>query len=162
MIDAKRETAGKPRDIDKWNTCERTIKISNIPSWISIDILDWSFGIAFITFETIETHTCLMNNLGHENKFFFSSSNVYSGPLLIEESAMEPSEPAPGDEFRVLVTNPTDPDDALAIKIGNLYVDASKKQKLDVQSGLDQIRTFEKQQEYAGKNNFAMLTSEKS
>ncbi|CAF3864050.1 unnamed protein product [Rotaria magnacalcarata] len=94
--------------------------------------------------------------------FFHYSSNVYSGPLLIEESAMEPSEPAPGDEFRVLVTNPTDPDDALAIKIGNLYVDASKKQKLDVQSGLDQIRTFEKQQEYAGKNNFAMLTSEKS
>ncbi|CAF5006807.1 unnamed protein product, partial [Rotaria socialis] len=39
----------------------------------------------------------------------------------------------------VLVTNPTDPDDSLAIKIGNLYINASKKQKLDVQSGLDQI-----------------------
>ncbi|CAF1520771.1 unnamed protein product [Rotaria magnacalcarata] len=84
------------------------------------------------------------------------------GPLLIEECAIQPSEPEPGEKFRVLATNSTDPDDALAIKIGNLHVDASKKQKLDVQSSLDQIRTLEKQQEYAGKNNFAMLTSEKS
>ncbi|CAF5043977.1 unnamed protein product, partial [Rotaria magnacalcarata] len=85
------KAAGKPRDIGKWNTCERTIKISNIPSWISseelkiifsvhpierihipVDIFNSSFGIAFITVETIETHTCLMNNLGHENKFFFA------------------------------------------------------------------------------------------
>ncbi|CAF2162130.1 unnamed protein product [Rotaria magnacalcarata] len=73
----------------------------------------------------------------------------YSGPLLIEECAIQPSEPEPGEKFRVLATNSTDPDDALAIKIGNLHVDASKKQKLDVQSSLDQIRTLEKQQEYA-------------
>ncbi|CAF4779864.1 unnamed protein product, partial [Rotaria socialis] len=66
-------------------------------------------------------------------------STVCSGLLLIEECAMQPSEPEPGEKFRVLVTNPTDPDDSLAIKIGNLYINASKKQKLDVQSGLDQI-----------------------
>ncbi|CAF4874635.1 unnamed protein product, partial [Rotaria socialis] len=33
------KAAEKPREIDQWNTCERTIKISNIPSWISSEEL---------------------------------------------------------------------------------------------------------------------------
>jgi hypothetical protein len=44
-----------------------------------------------------------------------------------------------------------DPNDTLAIKVGQLYVDTAKKQKLELETGLNNLRDIEKQQEYAGK-----------
>jgi len=44
-----------------------------------------------------------------------------------------------------------EPDDTLAIKVGQLYVDTAKKQKIELETGLNNLRDIEKQQEYEGK-----------
>jgi hypothetical protein len=44
-----------------------------------------------------------------------------------------------------------EPDDTLAIKVGQLYLDTGKKQKIELEAGLNNLRDIEKQQEYEGK-----------
>ena len=43
----------------------------------------------------------------------------------------------------MLITNPADPNDALSIQIGKLYVDNIKRQKSELQASLDEVRELE-------------------
>ena len=43
--------------------------------------------------------------------------------------------------FSCLVTNSTDPDDELAVEVGNLYVDGREKMQQELQSNLEELET---------------------
>lgn len=47
-------------------------------------------------------------------------------------------------------TNPGDPNDKIAIQIGNLFIDCNKKMKSDLSNELDKIREQEKSEAFEG------------
>ncbi len=56
--------------------------------------------------------------------------------------------------FRSFVTNPLDPKDEIAIKIGKFYIDNKKQQKIELELGLADLREYEKERAYNGKYLF--------
>lgn len=49
------------------------------------------------------------------------------------------------------MTNPNDPADVIAIKIGQLFVDTDKEKKINLANGLEKIKLFEEQEMIRGK-----------
>lgn len=54
--------------------------------------------------------------------------------------------------FRSFVTNSADPHDEIPIMIGKLYIDVTKKTKIELQSGLTRARQYEQEQALKGKH----------
>lgn len=50
------------------------------------------------------------------------------------------------------MTNQNDPTDAIAIKIGQLFVESDQQKKINLANGLEQIKLFEEQEIIRGRN----------
>ncbi|CAF0778213.1 unnamed protein product [Adineta steineri] len=82
----------------------RTIKVSNIPTNLSIDQitnlfsdgrfenihipvdnLDNQIGVTYITFDTIPHCQQFISNIIGTNKYWFINNDTYNGPVLVEQ-----------------------------------------------------------------------------
>ena len=50
------------------------------------------------------------------------------------------------------MTNPNDPNDLIAIKIGQLFLRAEEQKKVQLSVGIDEIKLFEEEQALKGMN----------
>lgn len=60
---------------------------------------------------------------------------------------------------RLKMTNPNDPADIIAMKMGKLYVDLDERRKTELASELEKIKLFEEEEALRGKNHFKPLYS---
>ncbi|CAF1490890.1 unnamed protein product [Adineta steineri] len=144
---------------------KRTIKVSNIPTNLSIDQiinlfsdgrfenihipvdnLDNQIGFTYITFDTSQHCQQFISNIIGTNKYCFINNDTYNGPVLVEQYDL-PEYIDINDRIQLRITNMSDSDDNIATKIGQLYINMNKKMKKEINDGLDQIKQYEKQEE---------------
>ena len=58
----------------------------------------------------------------------------------------------PSFDHRFTMTNPNDPNDLIAIKIGQLFLRAEEQKKAQLSVGIDEIKLFEEEQALKGMN----------
>ncbi|CAF0778195.1 unnamed protein product [Adineta steineri] len=143
----------------------RTIKVSNIPTNLSIDQitnlfsdgrfenihipvdnLDNQIGVTYITFDTIPHCQQFISNIIGTNKYWFINNDTYNGPVLVEQYDLREYIDI-NDRIQSRIKNMNDPDDNIATKIGQLYINMNKKMEKEINDGLDEIKQQEEQEE---------------
>ncbi|CAF1415384.1 unnamed protein product, partial [Adineta steineri] len=92
------------KTLDLVDIIQRTIKVSNIPTNLSIlqinylfsdnrfqkihipvDNLDHQIGFTYITFDTSQHCQQVISNIIGINKYWFINNDTYNGPVLVEQ-----------------------------------------------------------------------------